>query len=364
MENNENNNLNELDQLKAQYETLKEQFDEQEIVNDRLMKSAIQTDTDFFVKNRKTIMIGYPIMALLGFAYMAYYGFWSFAIGFVLLLAAMIVVELWLTRNTKQQVMENSDLLTLSQNMQKLKTGYAIYTTLLLIVGFLFVAAFTFKKIDSYNLRGAQFMSEMWSVGFAGVLLLIFAILAYRNFVGHCNNVIRQIDAIEGRPTTKKNWTFWYFLGGMVLLMAGGFFLVYQIMKPTVYTRPENDMTAEGNLEIQVIDDAETISYNPILASTMAGQPVVQSVLCGSRRFKKESEPTPIIVYLTPQAGTLWHAFTSDMTGHRVALLMDGTQVQEWYIQSAIGNGCFFIYADPSWSKEELEDFCKQLIKQ
>ena len=38
MENTENNNLSELDQLKAQYETLKEQLDQQEIVNDRLMK--------------------------------------------------------------------------------------------------------------------------------------------------------------------------------------------------------------------------------------------------------------------------------------------------------------------------------------
>ena len=65
MENHENNNLNELDQLKAQFETLKEQLDKQEIVNDRLMKSAIQTDADFFMKNRKMIMIGYPIMALM-----------------------------------------------------------------------------------------------------------------------------------------------------------------------------------------------------------------------------------------------------------------------------------------------------------
>ena len=358
----ENNNWNELEQLKAEYETLKGQLDQQEIVNDRLMKSAMQTDTDFFMKNRKTIMIAYPIMALLGFAYMACFRFWSFAIGFVLLLAVMIVVELWLTRNTRRQVMENADLLTLSKNMQKLKTGYAIYTTLLFIVGFLFVAAFTFKKIDSINLRGTQFISEMRSVVFTGVLLLIFAILAYRNFVGHCNNVIRQIDTIEGRPTVKKNRIFWYFLGGMTLLMAGSIFLVYQIMKPTVYTRSENDMTAEGKLELQVIDD--TIPYNPILASTMAGQPVVQSVVCGSRRFKKESEPTPIIVYLTPQAGALWHAFTSDMTGHRVALIMDGTQVQEWYIQGAINNGCFFIYADPNWSKQEVEAFCKQLIRQ
>ena len=38
MENQDNNNLSELERLKADYETLKQQFEKQEIVNDRLMK--------------------------------------------------------------------------------------------------------------------------------------------------------------------------------------------------------------------------------------------------------------------------------------------------------------------------------------
>ena len=420
MENNENNNLNELEQLKAEYETLKGQLDQQEIVNDRLMKSAMQTDTDFFVKNRRTVMIAYPIMALLGFAYMAYFGFWSFAIGFVLLLAVMIVVELWLTRNTKKQEMENSDLLTLSQNMQKLKTGYAIYTTLLLIVGFLFVAAFTFKKIDSFNLRGAQFMSEMWSVGFAGVLLLIFAILAYRNFVGHCNNVIRQIDAVEGRPTTKKNWTFWRFLGGMALLMVGGICLVYQIMKPTDYTRPENDLITEGKLEIWEVyadttlsakeasvlmdqwqpndsltlmvernpdgvigmDDLSVHSWKednglqvklytlkkttpegPVLSSAViGGKPMVQEVTLASY---SDSETTPIIVFMTPDAKDLWYEYTkkASETGKTyVAITLDGMVYQSLFIQGGLSNGTFFLMK--RWTKDGAKAFCKMLIHQ
>ena len=53
MENNDNNNLSELDQLKAQYETLKQQFDKQEIINDRLMKSSIKRNVDFFTRYRK-----------------------------------------------------------------------------------------------------------------------------------------------------------------------------------------------------------------------------------------------------------------------------------------------------------------------
>ena len=123
MENQDNNNLNELEQLKAQYETLKERFDQQEIVNDKLVKSVIQTNTDFFVRNRKISLIFGPILALLGFAVYAYSGYWTFGICLLLLVGLLIGVELWLTRNTRQKVMENSDLLTLSKNMQQLKGG-------------------------------------------------------------------------------------------------------------------------------------------------------------------------------------------------------------------------------------------------
>ena len=66
MKNQENNNLSELDQLKAQYETLKQQFDQQEIVNDRLMKSSIKHSTDFYKRYRWLQVVLYPLLALIG----------------------------------------------------------------------------------------------------------------------------------------------------------------------------------------------------------------------------------------------------------------------------------------------------------
>ena len=427
MENQDNNNLNELEQLKAQYETLKERFDQQEIINDKLVKSVIQTNTDFFVRNRKISLIFGPILALLGFAVYAYSGYWTFGICLLLLVGLLIGVELWLTRNTRQKVMENSDLLTLSKNMQQLKTGYSIYIVSLLVISFLFVAFFTFKKIDNQdpsttlnNFYGAGLFRTMWSIGFTGLLLLLFAILSYRNYVGHCNNVIRQIDAIEGRPTTKKNMTFWYFLGVLVLVLSAGVFLTYQVMKPVTYSRPDNNLTAEGRLEIwdiyadtnvaekgvsdlmaywQVNDslvvmkgaepkmvmglDKEgdhawksdtytgdlvklyslrrSTSAGPAISSAiMEGKPMVRNVLCC--KYRKHEE-TPIIVSLTPEASQLWYQFTTDVAGHKAALVMDGVVIQDWQVMCGIENGTFFIMRTYS-SKEELDDFCKRLVKQ
>ena len=66
MEQQENNNLSELDQLKAQYETLKQQFDQQEIVNDRLMKSSIKSNVDFYMRYRWKQYLLYPVALLCG----------------------------------------------------------------------------------------------------------------------------------------------------------------------------------------------------------------------------------------------------------------------------------------------------------
>ena len=360
MENQENNNLSELEQLKAQYETLKEQFDQQEILNDRLMKSAIQTNVDFFTRNRKTAMILYPIMAVLLYIYFDSIGFRAFGLIMALLLAVCTFVELWLTRNTRQQVVENSDLLTLSKNMQQLKTGYAIYLVIWLLVCFVFGAVFAFKVVDTQGLSGARFMNVIWLMGFIAVLIVVFGIIAYRTFVGHCNNIIRQIDAVKGKPTTKKNLTFWYFMGGLVLLLAAGISITYYVMKPATYSRLDNDLTTEGKLEIRVLD-ADTLAQYPMInALTLEGKPMVQKVVCSKNR---ENEETPIIVYLTPEAARLWYQFTTEVTGHKAGLVMDDEVIQDWQVMCGIENGSFFIMKEWS-SKDELKDFCNNLIKQ
>lgn len=353
MENNEKNNLNELEQLKAQYETLKQQFDQQEIVNDRLIKTAIQTNIDFFARNRKVAMIIYPILAVLMYIYFEAIGFRAFGISLALLIAICTCVELWLTRNTRQNVVDNSDLLTLSRNMQKLKTGYSIYVVIWLFVCFVFGAAFTFKYVARQGFDGVSFMNVIWVLGFLGLLILVFGIVAYRTFVGHCNNIIRQIDAIEGRPTTNKNMAFWYFLSSLTILIFGGLMLVYQSWKPNVYTRADNDMSTAGTLEFKDMD-VDTMVFDN------AGKPIISTITFS---YRKNGELTPILVQMTPEGGETWCQFTTAAQGHVIGLFLDGVLIQRYHIQNAVCNGHFYLNTDLDWSKTEAEDFCQKLIK-
>lgn len=123
MENNENNNLNELDQLKAQYETLKQQFDQQEIVSDRLMKSSIKQGTDFYRRNRMRSIIMCPLAAIFGLLGIK---LWfgnnlSLSLFWVAFMLTCLVIELVLTRKFQRKTLGNDDLLVLSHTARSFK---------------------------------------------------------------------------------------------------------------------------------------------------------------------------------------------------------------------------------------------------
>ena len=412
MENQENNNQNELDQLKAQYEELKQRFEQQEIVNEHLMKSTIQDNANYFSRYRKTVMIAYPILAVLGFAYFTFLGeLLPFGLSFLLLMVFSIVFELWLTRNVKRQAMENADLLTLSKNMQKLKSGYAVYTVFIMALGFMFILVHILKnkgyltsEIAEYNM--APNYNAIWSICFVGLLLLTFAILAYRNFVGHCNDVIRQIGTYDGKPQPKSPRTFLLFLGSMIVVLGIGILLVHFALRPTTYVRAENDLSSDGKLEFweayadtivspndtkiimeqwmqsdsivvmkselpadenqqnsRIFALKKTTSQGPAISSdVLGGKPIIQSVET-SGSSQNDDDYVSIIVRLTPDASQLWSQLTREIAGHNAALVIDGVVVQEWYVQCEINNGQLFIMQ--KWSSdEELEEFCKMLVRQ
>lgn len=412
MENQENNNLNELDQLKAQYEELKQRFEQQEIVNERLMKSTIHDNANYFSRYRKTVMIAYPILAVLGFAYFTFLGeLLPFGLAFLLLMVFSIAFELWLTRNVKRQAMENADLLTLSKNMQKLKSGYAVYTVSIMTLGFMFVLVHILKNKGYLTSAIAEYSmspnyNAIWSICFVGLLLLTFAILAYRNFVGHCNDVIRQIGSYDGKPQPKSPRTFLLFVGSMIVVLGIGILLVHFALRPTIYVRAENDLSTEGKLgiweihadtlvspdnttivmeqwqqndsivvmksELQTTDNQQdsrifalkkaTPQGPSISSDVLGGKPIVQSVET-SVSFKSEDDYVPIIVHLTPEASRLWSQFTREIEGSYAALAVDDAVVLEWYVQCEINNGQFFIMH--KWSSDdELKEFCEMLVRQ
>ncbi len=432
MENNENNNLNELDQLKAQYEALKQQFDQQEIVNDRLMKSSIKSNVDFYMRYRWKQYILYPLAILVGLLITK----WEFGNNLSLRLfwiAYCLVgfaVEIWMLRKLHVKTIENNDLLTLSNQARSFKLFYTLFTILSAVsILILSVGLFAHAGYDHFPSFG-RFLAVLCFtlVWFVGV-----GVIGIRHVTRPCDEIIGQIEASEATENKKtgfdkkQKWFCVVMFAAFLCLDVWAYMIVASHLKlppmwrTVEYVRAENDFSTEGKLEFWEVftDTVVSEAYAPTLlkqwqqndslvamvakekpttfgldetsihewkevekdqarvyrlkksildgpaisSAIMEGKPLIQKVEV-TRPYKYPcTESVPMIVYLTPEASQLWYQFTSEITGRRAVLVMNGVVIQDWKVMCGIENGSFFIMEEWS-SKEDLEAFCERLIHQ
>ena len=376
MENQNNNNLSELDQLKAQYETLKEQFDQQEIVNDRLMKSSIKHSTDFYGRYRRMQIILYPLFAIIGIVCVKCFqgNHPSLMLFWLSFCSVCFAIELWLTRKMKSKELENSDLLTLSHQARNFKKLFSLFTAL----------NYSTAMIMVFGIVIARMGKDINLSNFGAVILLFVALLVVFALVGFyeiryktraCDDIIRQIEAVE--PATDKkveldrtqNW----FSIAMIVVFLGLDIWAYLIVAKYIktppmwrqseyvleYERGADNFLTEEKLEIWDAD-ADTLA---ISSEVLGGKPMVQHVEVTVPSKEGDSDMVQINVTLTPEASLQWYRFTNEIKGHHAALYLNGNQIQDWEIKCGISTGVFFIMKERS-SKEELGAFCEQLVRQ
>ena len=373
MENQNNNNLSELDQLKAQYETLKQQFDQQEIVNDWLMKASIRHSTDFYKRYRWTQIILYPLAAIIGLLCIKCFqgNNLSSTLFWLSYCAVCFALELWITRNIHTKSSENSDLLTLSNHARTYKKHFSLLVVLYSIPAVILVLGVLFANIG----RSPSLGSVLITLGAVILISLGIAFVEFRYKTRACDDIIRQIEDTEN-PTNKKtdlNRKQKWFRFAMIVVFVGFDIWACLIVAKYIKTPPEwrfsdyvleyergaGNLTTEGTLEIRPVD-ADTVA---ISSELLGGKPVVQHVEVTVPDKKSDTDLVQINVTLTPEASLLWYQFTTSAKGHRAALYLNGIKVQDWQIKRGISNGSFFIMKERS-SKEELGAFCEQLIRQ
>ena len=261
MENNDNNNISELDQLKAQYETLKQQFDQQEIVNDRLMKSSIKSNVDFYMRYRWKQYILYPFGILVGLLAIKWKfpGNLSLMLFYITYMLVSFAFEIGMLRKLHIKTLENNDLLTLSTRARDFKKFYSLFwilgavTMLILFVG-LFAHA------------GYDHLPSLRSVLIVFCAALFFfvsvGIVDIRHKTKPCDEIIRQIEASEAAENRKTGFDKKQkcFCIAMIVVFIGLDLWAYTIVathlklppmwRTVEYVRAENDFSTEGKLEI------------------------------------------------------------------------------------------------------------------
>ena len=421
MENNENNNLSELDQLKAQYETLKEQFDQQEIVNDRLMKSSIRSNVNFYMRYRWKQYILYPVGILVGLLAIKWKfpGNLSLMLFYITYMLVSFAVEMLMLRKLHVKTLENYDLLTLSnqaRGFKKLYSSFAILGAVPMLI--LFVGLFAHAGYDHL-----PSLHSLLIVFCAALFIFVsVGIVDIRHKTKPCDEIIRQIEASEAaekRKTgfdKKQKWFCVAMIVAFLCLDVWAYMIVASHLKlpPTWHTikcvRPADDFSSGGTLEFWEVyadtlvadEDVPVVMENwhrsdslvvmrsdcqpdpeetrqgtsllyalkkttpegpAISSAVMHRKPLVAYVVCTHPRRNPNDEPAQLFVSMTSEARQLWYRFTTEIAGRRTAIVMDDVVIQDWQVMCGIDNGQFMITREWS-SKEEVEAFCKRLIKQ
>ena len=420
MENQENNNLSELDQLKAQYETLKQQFDQQEIVNDRLMKSSIKSNVDFYMRYRWKQYILYPVALLFGLLITK----WEFGNNLSLRLFWMayclvsFAVEIWMLRKLHVKTLENNDLLTLSNQARDFKMLYTVFTILSAVpMLILSVGLFAHAGYDHFPSFG-RFLAVLCItlVFFVGI-----GVIGYRHVTRPCDEIIQKIEASEN-PTDKRTgfdkrqkWFCAAMIVAFLCLDVWAYMIVASHLKlppmwrNVTYKRPDTKIPAEEQLSVWEVyadtvvaptevsavtekwqqneslvvmkgfgdNEAQVQLYalkmnspeGPIVSSArIGGKPVVEEVVARESVFNKDQEEKiPVIIRLTPEAGQLWHDYFQtgeEIKSLDIALVVDGMVYHKTNFTSLHGvtNKSFSI--GWIWRKDKLDDFCERLIRQ
>ena len=419
MENNENNNLSELDQLKAQYETLKQQFDQQEIVNDRLMKSSIKSNVDFYMRYRWKQYLLYPVALLCGLLITK----WEFGNNLSLRLFWMsyclvsFAVEMWMLRKLHVKTIENNDLLTLSNQARRFKKLFTLFTILSAVpMLILSVGLFAHTGYDHFPSFG-RFLAVLC---FTLVFFVGIGVIGFRHVTRPCDDIIQKIEASEN-PTDKRTgfgsrqkWfcvaMFVMFLGLDVwaYTIVGSYLKLPPMWRQVTYTRTGDNLPVEDDLSIWEVfadtlisaddipaltklwqedpslvvakgygDDGKTVNLyalkmaspeGPLVSSKrIGGKPVVERIKVREPKIDHGEETIPVVIFLTPEAKQLWSEQfdpNEETKSIDIALVIDGVVYKRLNFISLQGvtNNSFFIHW--KWGKDKLDDFCARLMKQ
>ena len=182
----------ELDQMRQDYADLKERFDKQQIINEKLMQNAMKKDVRRLFLSKKSIpgVIALFIIAVI-LCYVQRFIWW---VPLSLILYGMLTIPgvFWVYKGIREETIYNGDILSTTEALRKFKKRYIVLVAVICILFFAFVVIATLY-MTSMNIS----TELMWRRGILIAILCVATIaLEYysaKRLLNACDNIINRL---------------------------------------------------------------------------------------------------------------------------------------------------------------------------
>ncbi len=187
-----------IEEMKAQIAILKKKIENEQIVNEKIVRSSVRKDYSVIRRHVATQIcssIFVIIMAWTYFPMLMGLSYWFSAATTVLMLCAM-AYSIWMTRHVKMSNVMTLDLASAARMLKKVKKNYDRWMigAIPVMIGWVAWFAYEIYKVsDSEKL----FLATMVGMGVGGVCGIILALRMRKKFFDACDDVISQTSEID-----------------------------------------------------------------------------------------------------------------------------------------------------------------------
>lgn len=231
MEENRQNQDMELSMLQAQYKTLQEKFNQQEIVNhNRIYEMLRSKITDFRRRNIEIVLTYVLLAAAMCWSCCCFELRLSFLAASLLLFLFLCLFELFVCRKVRQINTSDADVLTLIQKMKSVQTRFS----LVWYAGVLALCLWMMWFVNELGAKQAIADLRLSFVIVAPVIAIsVLLILTHIDQLARMSRELMSITArlngseITDEPTRRRDKAYW---AGIVLVVLSLVGLVFKLM--------------------------------------------------------------------------------------------------------------------------------------
>ena len=187
----------ELDQMRQDYAVLKERFDKQQIINDRLMEKAFKSDVRWLSADRLSGLIagalGIPFIVVISI--IKHVDWW-----FPVVTSIFLVIDLWallrLYKNLSKETLYEEDILSATKKVKRFKQQYQRFFFVSIASALALIGAYAPTVYHSWSTPG-QGLKMLLLLGLIVVTLCVMGYLFYKRLMKACDSIIDQLQQKE-----------------------------------------------------------------------------------------------------------------------------------------------------------------------